>query len=150
MTPDVRWTPPPPVPDRSAWSTAAWTLGQIRAVAPRALAALLGVTLIQGLLPGGIALALRELINETVRLIDADAPSAEPLVPWLVLLFALALVDASRSETYGGATTTSTPSSSVSESASSAQKDAVSPGPLNIFQFPAISTGRSLAGRRDG
>src|SRR5262245_18354282 len=49
---------------------------------------------------------------------------------------------AADSETYGGQTTTSTPSKL--RSLSSRQNSTVSPGPLNIFQLPAMSTRRIL------
>ena len=43
------------------------------------------------------------------------------------------------SETYGGQTATSTPSSEASRSRSSRQNSCVSAGPLKSFQFPATS-----------
>src|SRR5688572_18852678 len=94
MTPRSAWTPPPSIPARSTLATATWALRQIRAVAPWALLALVAITLIQGLIPAGLALALRELINETVGLLRDGAREASPLVPWLSLVLGLALVDA--------------------------------------------------------
>ena len=91
------WTPPPPVPDRSTIATAGWALRQIRAAAPMAFAALVGLTLVQGLLPAGLALLLRELINDTVTVIRVGTGSAAPLYPWLALVLVLAVLDASSS-----------------------------------------------------
>src|SRR5439155_687379 len=50
------------------------------------------------------------------------------------------------SDTNGGHTTTSMPETSARRN--SRQNAAVSAGPLNIFQFPAISTGRSYEDSR--
>ena len=70
-----------------------------------------------------------------------NAPSASQCTFWAktrIPLSASAETAAGR-ETWGGATTISTPSG-TSPSRSCAQKASVSPGPLNIFQLPAIST----------
>jgi ATP-binding cassette, subfamily B, bacterial len=88
------WTPPPSIPERSNFATAAWALGQIRAAAPAALMGLIGITLVQGLLPAGIALALRELINETVAVVNSGTSSAGTLFPWLGLVLGLAVFEA--------------------------------------------------------
>lgn len=88
------WTPPPDVPDRSAFSTAVWALRQVRAAAPAALLALALLTLLQGVLPAGVALVLRELINETVAVIAAGGLDVTSLYRWLTVFLVLALVDA--------------------------------------------------------
>lgn len=88
------WTAPLPVSDHSTFATGVWAMRQIRAAAPGALLGLIGITLVQGLLPAGIALVLRELINETVAVLAAGTRNAEPLLPWLVLVLVLAVVEA--------------------------------------------------------
>lgn len=88
------WTPPPTTPDRSTFATGAWALRQIRAAAPASLTALTGLTVVQGLLPAGLALVMRELINETVAVLGADTRSVASLLPWLGLAMAFALVEA--------------------------------------------------------
>lgn len=88
------WTPPPATPDRSTFATGAWALRQIRAAAPASLTGLAGLTVVQGFLPAGLALVMRELINETVAVLAADTRSVTSLLPWLGLAMALALVEA--------------------------------------------------------
>jgi ABC-type multidrug transport system fused ATPase/permease subunit len=88
------WTPPPAVPDQSTFATGAWALRQIRAAAPVALLGLVGITLVQGLLPAAIALVLRELINETVALLGAGTRSTATLMPWLGVMLLMAVVEA--------------------------------------------------------
>ena len=69
-----------PVPDRSTFATAAWALRQIRAAAPVAFLGLIGLTLVQGVLPAGLALVLRELINEDCeRRSLRDGQRSDPL-----------------------------------------------------------------------
>lgn len=82
------------IPDRSTFGTAVWALRQIRAAAPASLIGLIGVTVVQGLLPAGLALVLRELINETVAILDAGTRVATPLLPWLGLALGLAVLEA--------------------------------------------------------
>src|SRR3954453_18165115 len=64
----------------------------------------------------------------------ANTPISVPASAWT----------ASASDTYGGQTTTST-SSGRSSSRSTRQNSAVSTGPLNIFQLPAISMARAYS-----
>src|SRR5690606_38296839 len=49
---------------------------------------------VQGLLPAGLALALRGLIDAAVVAIDAGAASASALYLWIGLAFGLAAADA--------------------------------------------------------
>src|SRR5207248_1558546 len=65
------------------------------------------------------------------------APSAAQWTFWAKTVWALSTAVAS--ETYGGQSTASTPSGGRK----AAQKSRVSPGPLDIFQFAAISTRRA-------
>jgi ATP-binding cassette subfamily B protein len=74
--------------------TALWALRRIRAASPGLLIGLAGLTLVQGLLPAGLALALRGLIDAAVAAIDAGAASATALYVWLGIAFSLAAADA--------------------------------------------------------
>jgi ATP-binding cassette subfamily B protein len=52
------------------------------------------MTVVQGFLPAGLALVLRELINETVSVVRSGAGSAATLYPWLALVLVLMVLDA--------------------------------------------------------
>jgi ATP-binding cassette, subfamily B, bacterial len=69
-------------------ATAAWTLRVIRAAAPRLVAALVMLTLLQGLIPAGVAVALRGLINAAAGAGDAADVSSR-LLGWVALAFVL-------------------------------------------------------------
>jgi ATP-binding cassette subfamily B protein len=75
-------------------ATAAWTLRVIRAAAPRLLAVLVVLTLLQGLIPAGLAVALRGLINAAVAARDPSVDVAALLLGWVTLAFALAAAEA--------------------------------------------------------
>ena len=51
-------------------------------------------TLIRGVLPAALALTIRGLINSAVEVADLGTLEIAPLVPWLILGFALSTVDA--------------------------------------------------------
>jgi ATP-binding cassette, subfamily B, bacterial len=74
-------------------ATAAWTLRVIRAAAPRLLAVLVVLTLLQGVIPAGLAVALRGLINAAVAARNPSVDAAT-LLPWVTLAFALAAAEA--------------------------------------------------------
>ena len=74
-------------------ATAAWTFRVIRAAAPRLVAVLAVLGLLQGLIPAGLALALRGLINAAAAGGGAgDAGSR--LLGWVVLAFVLTATEA--------------------------------------------------------
>lgn len=50
--------------------------------------------IIRGVLPAALALTIRGLINSAVEVADLGTPEIAPLVPWLILGFALSTVDA--------------------------------------------------------
>lgn len=77
----------------SSVDTAAWTLRVIRAAVPRLLAVLVVLTLLQGLVPAGLAVALRGLINAAVAAQDRSVDAAA-LLGWVTLAFALAAAEA--------------------------------------------------------
>jgi ATP-binding cassette subfamily B protein len=85
---ETRWRPDVPL------QTALWALRRIRAASPGLLIGLASLTLVQGLLPAGLALALRGLIDAAVAAIDAGAASATALYVWLGIAFSLAAADA--------------------------------------------------------
>jgi ATP-binding cassette subfamily B protein len=74
---------------KRAADTARWTLGVIWSAAPLLLVALVGLSLLQGLLPAGLALALRGLINAVAAIKDPTASAAVVVLPWVALAFAL-------------------------------------------------------------
>ena len=71
---------------------AAWTLRVIRTAAPRLLAVLVALTLLQGLLPAALAMALRGLINAAAAGAAVDVSSQ--LLGWVALAFVLTAADA--------------------------------------------------------
>ena len=73
-------------------ATAAWTLRVIRTAAPRLLAVLVALTLLQGLLPAALAMALRGLINAAAAGAAVDVSSQ--LLGWVALAFVLTAADA--------------------------------------------------------
>ena len=62
-------------------ATAAWTLRVIRTAAPKLLAVLVALTLLQGLLPAALAMALRGLINAAAAGAAVDVSSQ--LLAWV-------------------------------------------------------------------
>ena len=73
-------------------ATAAWTLRVIRTAAPRLLAVLVALTLLQGLIPAALAMALRGLINAAAAGAAVDVSSQ--LLGWVALAFVLTAADA--------------------------------------------------------
>jgi ATP-binding cassette subfamily B protein len=78
----------------SSVATAVWTLRVIRAAVPRLLAVLVALTLLQGLIPAGLAVALRGLIDAAVAARHPSGDSAALLLGWVALSFTLAAADA--------------------------------------------------------
>ena len=73
-------------------ATAAWTLRVIRTAAPRLVAVLVALTLLQGLIPAALAMALRGLINAAAAGAAVDVSSQ--LLGWVALAFVLTAADA--------------------------------------------------------
>lgn len=69
-----------------------WTARLIWRHAAVLLSALIVLSLVQGLLPAAMALALRELVNAAVLAVELG--SADPLIPWITAAFALAATEA--------------------------------------------------------
>jgi ATP-binding cassette subfamily B protein len=74
-------------------ATAAWALRVIRAAAPKLVGALVVLTLLQGLVPAGLAMALRGLINAAAG-VGAAADTSSRLLGWVALAFVLTAADA--------------------------------------------------------
>ena len=74
-------------------ATAAWTFRVIRAAAPRLVAVLAVLGLLQGLIPAGLALALRGLINAAAAGGGAEGPGSR-ILGWVVLAFVLTATEA--------------------------------------------------------
>jgi ATP-binding cassette subfamily B protein len=74
--------------------TAAWTLRVIRAAAPRLLAALVVLTLLQGFIPAALAMALRGMINAAVAARGPSVHDPALLLGWVTLAFVLTAAEA--------------------------------------------------------
>lgn len=74
--------------------TSAWVLQTTWATNARITLALGGITILRGILPAGLALAARGLINASIKASHSGAPDLQPLLPWLCLGFVLALIEA--------------------------------------------------------
>jgi ATP-binding cassette subfamily B protein len=74
--------------------TMTWALRTTTTVAPALAAGLTVVTVLRALVPAGLALTARGLINVAVRSLGAGEHSFTPLVPWLALGLGIALVEA--------------------------------------------------------
>jgi len=73
-------------------ATARWTLGVIRTAAPGLVAALVVLTVLQGLIPAALAIALRGLINAAAGG-GAGVDIGSQLVGWVALAFVLTAAD---------------------------------------------------------
>jgi ATP-binding cassette, subfamily B, bacterial len=73
-------------------ATARWTLGVIRTAAPGLVAALVVLTVLQGLIPASLAIALRGLINAAAGG-GAGVDVGSQLVGWVALAFVLTAAD---------------------------------------------------------
>lgn len=71
-----------------------WIFRFALSVSRRHTIVLITIIAIRGLLPAGIALAARGLINATVNVMEAGSQSMAPISPWLFLSLALALIEA--------------------------------------------------------
>lgn len=74
--------------------TGAWILKRAWAASPTVTLTLAAVVVILGLLPAGLALAMRGLINAAAAAVSGRDDPLALLLPWLALALAVALVDA--------------------------------------------------------
>jgi ATP-binding cassette subfamily B protein len=79
---------------RRPWTVAVWGLRLVWSTNAPLFCGLACTTIIRGFLPAALALAIRGLINAAVEVKDSGIVEAGPLVPWLILGFALSTADA--------------------------------------------------------
>ncbi|MGH7785441.1 MAG: ABC transporter transmembrane domain-containing protein, partial [Candidatus Binatia bacterium] len=73
--------------------SAQWALRLAWAVSPGWLAGVAAVSLLRGLIPAGLALSARGIVNGAIAGLRGGAPDLAPLLPWLALGFALTLLE---------------------------------------------------------
>ncbi|HSQ00567.1 MAG TPA: ABC transporter ATP-binding protein [Candidatus Dormibacteraeota bacterium] len=78
---------------RSLQRSAAWALRAAWSTSPSLLLGVTGVSLVRGLIPAGLALSARGIVNGAVAGLHGAAPALEPLLPWLLLGFALTVIE---------------------------------------------------------
>jgi len=83
-------------------AVAVWSLRLVWTVSPAILLTLGALVVVLGVLPAGLALTVRGLVDAAVSLLDQAQPRVSPLLPWLALAFGLSLVEAIgyKSDTY--------------------------------------------------
>jgi len=79
---------------RLLFNNVGWALRTIWATNARLVVGLSSFILIRGLLPAGLALFARGVVNALVALIGSDSADVSSVVPWLVLGFGLTLFEA--------------------------------------------------------
>ena len=70
---------------------ARWALATTWRTNPPLTATVMGLQTVQGILPAAQALATRGLINSAVAQVRANHGGLEPIIPWLVLTFAITI-----------------------------------------------------------
>jgi ATP-binding cassette subfamily B protein len=75
-------------------STAKWGLNLVWSICPRLVSSQIVLSLLLGFLPAGMAIVLRGLINATDAGIKSAGSDWAPVVPWLIVAFGLAMIDA--------------------------------------------------------
>ncbi len=80
--------------ERRPWTVAVWGLRLVWSTNAPLFCGLACTTIIRGFLPAALALAIRGLINAAVGVTESGDIEVGPLVPWLVLGFALSTADA--------------------------------------------------------
>jgi ATP-binding cassette subfamily B protein len=78
---------------RTLQRSAGWALREAWATGPALLVAVTAMSLTRGLIPAGLALSARGIVNGAVAGLHAGAPVLAPLLPWLLLGFVLTLVE---------------------------------------------------------
>lgn len=80
--------------ERRSWTVAVWGLRLVWSTNAPLFCGLAFTTIIRGLLPAALVLAIRGLINAAVGVKDSGTIEVGPLLPWLVLGFVLSTADA--------------------------------------------------------
>lgn len=70
-----------------------WAARLVARVSPRHVAGLVVVTLVRGVIPAGLALTIRGLINSVLLAMQEPDTGLEPVVIWLVVGFVLAVLE---------------------------------------------------------
>ncbi|MEO8605418.1 MAG: ABC transporter ATP-binding protein [bacterium] len=78
---------------RALQRSAAWALRTAWSTSPILLVEVAGVSLVRGLIPAGLALSARGIVNGAVAGMRAGTPDLAPLLPWLLLGFALTVLE---------------------------------------------------------
>ncbi len=79
---------------RHYWGLTRWTVATMMGIAPRLTLGLIGVSVVSGLTPVVMFVALRGVIDTRSRLEGSGASGFKTLAPWLVMLFAAAAAEA--------------------------------------------------------
>jgi ATP-binding cassette subfamily B protein len=78
---------------RTLQRSAAWALREAWATGPSLLAGVSAISLVRGLIPAGLALSARGIVNGAVTGLHGGAPAVGPLLPWLLLGFFLTVLE---------------------------------------------------------
>jgi ABC-type multidrug transport system fused ATPase/permease subunit len=78
---------------RALLRSAHWALRLAWSVSPGWLAGVAAVSLLRGLIPAGLALSARGIVNGAIGGLHGGAPDLAPLLPWLALGFGLTLLE---------------------------------------------------------
>lgn len=79
--------------DGRIWRSAGWALSLLWTRHRRLLSAMAGITALRGLLPAGLALTARGLIDSAAALLGGSGADRGPLYIWLALGFVVALTE---------------------------------------------------------
>ncbi len=72
---------------------ALWALKLVWSTSPRIASGLVVVTVVRGVIPAGLALFARGMINATVSVAGSGTADPSPIIPWLVLGLGLTLAE---------------------------------------------------------
>jgi ATP-binding cassette subfamily B protein len=78
---------------RTLQRSAAWALAQAWETSPALLLGVTAISLLRGLIPAGLALSARGIVNGAVAALHAGTTAVGPLLPWLLLGFALTVIE---------------------------------------------------------
>jgi ATP-binding cassette subfamily B protein len=81
------------ISSRNLLANAGWALKRTWSTNAPLTAGLIGVTLLQSVMPAGLALTARGLINALVAVLNSASPSISLLLPWLLLGLGLTLIE---------------------------------------------------------
>lgn len=73
--------------------SAAWALRAAWETGPALLAGVTAISIVRSLIPAGLALSARGIVNGAVAGLHGEAPALAPLLPWLLLGFVLTVIE---------------------------------------------------------